>query len=38
MNPIILVYANLVRAGMKTLEEVPAHLRMAVENILRTNI
>ena len=28
------VYANLIRAGLKTIDDVPQKLRMAVERIL----
>ena len=31
MNPMVPIYANLVIHGLKTLDQVPARLRLAVE-------
>lgn len=31
MNPMVPIYANLVIHGLKTLDQVPAKLRLAVE-------
>lgn len=36
MNPMVPIYANLILAGLKKLEEVPARLRLAVENYLKS--
>lgn len=34
MNPIIPIYAELVKNGDKKIEQVPAHLRKEVQKIL----
>lgn len=31
------VYADLIRKGLKTIEDVPEHLRAAVEELLKKN-
>lgn len=30
------IYANLIKSGLKTLEDVPERLRLAVETLLNT--
>ena len=34
MNPMVPVYANLIIHGLKTLEQVPTRLRLAVESYI----
>ncbi len=34
MNPIIIIYAQLVKDGDKTIEQVPVHIRTEVETLL----
>ncbi len=32
------IYANLIRKGLKSIEDVPEHLRSEVEAILKTTL
>ena len=34
MNPMVNIYVNLIKYGLKKIEDVPMNLRMAVESAL----
>ncbi len=36
MNPMVKIYVNLIKNGLKTLDDVPSKLRLAVETALNT--
>lgn len=34
MSPIVIIYAQLVKDGVKTIEQVPTHIKKEVETLL----
>ncbi len=35
MNPIIVIYAQLIKEGEKEIKQVPSHIRKDVEKLLK---